>query len=392
MYISAIHSIWLLALSATVAVASAMEPLRCIMYLTGQHNVVPAKDAVADITHVILAFMRSEIFNVDETPSEFPLFTNVGEVRSKFAPGTKVMVAIGGWGDNQGFEEAAKSDTSRERWAKEVAAMVEAVGADGVDLDWEYPGGNWDDYKQIPNSEREWEIEAFVSLVEKLRAALSPGRLLSIAAPGKEVDLISFTSSTVPRIVKQVDFLNIMTYDLMNRRDTTTKHHSGVTDSQDAIQRYIDRGVPPHQVNLGLGYYVKWFLTQQCNVDGPRGCPTQPLEDPDTGADMGKTGAFSWHDETPEELAASFARAQADGNYDDDGSYSYWDDREWRWWSFDTVESIRHKMEDVVPRLNVGGVFAWGLGEDAPRFEHLGATLEGVRKHRDTSAAHKDEL
>lgn len=209
--------------------------------------------------------------------------------------------------------------------------------------------------------------------------------------PGKEIDLISFTSSTVPRIVKQADFLNIMTYDLMNRRDTVTKHHSGVTDSRDAIQRYISRGAPPHQVNLGLGYYVKWFMTQQCNVDDPRGCPTQPLEDPETGADMGKTGAFSWHDKTPEELVESFARAESEGSYDDDGSYSYWDDQEWRWWSFDTVESIRHKMEDLVPQLNVGGVFAWGLGEDAPRFEHLGATVEGIRKLRYTRTA-KDEL
>ncbi|KAK7424001.1 hypothetical protein QQZ08_008825 [Neonectria magnoliae] len=361
------------------------------MYLTGQHNVVPAKNAVADITHVILAFMRSETFNVDKTPSEFPLFTTVEEVRSKFVPGTKVMVAIGGWGDNEGFGVAAKTKTLRRRWAKQVAAMIEVVGADGVDVDWEYPGGNRDDYKLIPNSERVWEIEAFVSLIEELRDALSEGKLLSIAVPGKEIDLISFTPSTVPRIIKQADFLNIMTYDLMNRRDTITKHHSGVGDSRDAVQRYINRGAPPHQINLGLGYYVKWFMTQQCDADDPRGCPTQLLEDPKTGADMGKTGGFSWHDETLEDVAESFARAQAEGSYDDEGSYYYWDDREWRWWTFDTVESIRHKMEDLVPELNVGGVFAWGLGEDAPRFEHFEATVEGVRKNRHARAS-KEEL
>ncbi|KPM44626.1 hypothetical protein AK830_g1899 [Neonectria ditissima] len=361
------------------------------MYLTGQHNVIPAKDEVGDITHVILAFMRSETFNVDETPSQFPLFTTVDEVRSKFASGTKVMVAIGGWGDNEGFEVAAKSENSRRRWAKQVTAMVEAVGADGVDVDWEYPGGNRDDYKLIPNTKREWEIEAFVSLIEELRTALSQGKLLSIAVPGKEVDLISFTPSTVPRIVKQADFLNIMTYDLMNRRDTVTKHHSGVGDSREAIRRYIDRGALPHQVNLGLGYYVKWFMTQQCDADDPRGCPTQLLEDPETGADMGKTGGFSWHDKTPEDVAESFARAQAEGSYDDEGSYYYWDDREWRWWTFDTVESIRHKMEDLVPQLHVGGVFAWGLGEDASEFEHLRATIEGVRKNRHARAS-KEEL
>lgn len=84
--------------------------------------------------------MRSDTFNVDETPSEFPLFTTVETARSKFKPGTKVTVAIGGWGDSKGFEEAASDDASRKRWARQVNAMVEATGADGIDIDWEYPG------------------------------------------------------------------------------------------------------------------------------------------------------------------------------------------------------------------------------------------------------------
>lgn len=62
---------------------------------------------------------------------EYPLFTTVGEVRKKFTPGTKVLVAIGGWGDTEGFEIAAKSEESRERWAKGVKRMVEKLGADG---------------------------------------------------------------------------------------------------------------------------------------------------------------------------------------------------------------------------------------------------------------------
>ena len=50
------------------------------------------------------------------------------------------MVAIGGWGDSLGFEEAARDDASRKRWASRVAEMIDATGADGVDIDWEYPG------------------------------------------------------------------------------------------------------------------------------------------------------------------------------------------------------------------------------------------------------------
>lgn len=44
------------------------------------------------------------------------------------------MVAIGGWGDVSGFEEAAKTEEGRERWAKNVRVMVERTGADGISI------------------------------------------------------------------------------------------------------------------------------------------------------------------------------------------------------------------------------------------------------------------
>lgn len=94
----------------------------------------------ADITHVILAFMRSDTFNVDQSPPTWPLFATVDRVRPRFGPHTKVMIAIGGWGDSLGFEEAARDAQTRARWAGQVAAMVAQTGADGVDIDWEYPG------------------------------------------------------------------------------------------------------------------------------------------------------------------------------------------------------------------------------------------------------------
>lgn len=173
-----------------------------------------------------------------------------------------------------------------------------------------------------------------------------------------------------------------MTYDLMNRRDNVTKHHSGVQDSRQAIERYISRGAPNNKLNMGLGYYAKWFMTQECDITKPVGCPTELLEDPGTGADTGKCGSFSWHDIPPKELEESFARAQVRGFYDVDGSFYHWDRDERRWWSFDTPDSIDTKFDYIVQPLHLGGVFAWGLGEDAPDFEHLQATVEQVRKLR----------
>jgi GH18 family chitinase len=98
--------------------------------------------------------MSPNAFNGD-LPSSWP--GQVKNVRKKFPASTKIMVAIGGWGDTEGFSVAAKTRESRERFGRNVAAMVRDTGADGmhdlgdlrcwwtdlklgVDVDWEYPG------------------------------------------------------------------------------------------------------------------------------------------------------------------------------------------------------------------------------------------------------------
>lgn len=55
----------------------------------------------------------------------------VAEQRNNFAPGTKMIIGIGGWGDTAGFSEGAKTDDSRKLFAKNIVAMLEQTGADG---------------------------------------------------------------------------------------------------------------------------------------------------------------------------------------------------------------------------------------------------------------------
>jgi GH18 family chitinase len=101
--------------------------------------VIPEPEMVLDITHVIIAFMPSAHFNLKEV-SDWPLFTTVDEVRSKFAEGTKIMIAIGGWGDTVGFSKAATTVNTRRLFAKNVKAMVDATGADGKSISSPCPG------------------------------------------------------------------------------------------------------------------------------------------------------------------------------------------------------------------------------------------------------------
>ncbi|MCJ1382776.1 hypothetical protein MMC17_005889 [Xylographa soralifera] len=328
--------------------------------------------------------MRSDTFN-EAQPAVWPLFTTVETVRSQFPRGTAVMVAIGGWGDTTGFSQAAASESSRKLFAGNVKAMVDVTGADGVDIDWEYPGGNGEDYKKIPNVARTWEIDAYPKLLSEIRSALGPHKIISAAVPGLLRDMLAFTKSTVPAISASLDFFNVMTYDLMNRRDSVTKHHTGISLSLDAINVYGENGVPVEKMNLGFAFYIKWYRTDPNSTcdQNPVGCKTALMEDPVTGADLGKAGAFSWHDVVPEELSASYQRAMEHGRYDGEaGGHYYWDSAENLWWSWDTPEAITKKFPSVVEEKGLGGVFAWALGEDADTFTHLKAVTAGMEKLR----------
>lgn len=262
-------------------------------------------------------------------------------------------------------------------------------GGISADLD----SGNGEDYKQVPNKEKAWEIDAYPLLLSAIRNAIGPEMLVSAAVPGLVRDMLAFTTSTVPSIMASVDFLNVMTYDLMNRRDNVTKHHTGVALSTESVNEYLTNGASAHQLNLGFAFYVKFFRVHPDNhdkcVQHPVGCSTGLMEDPETGGDLGKTGGFSWHDSVPEEVSGSFNKALTEGAYDDElGGYYYFDSNEGIWWTFDNPPAIRNKFPAIVKAKKLGGVFAWGLGEDAPEFKHLIALNEGLKELEDE----RDEL
>ena len=187
----------------------------------------------------------------------------------------------------------------------------------------------------------------------------------------------------MPAISASLDFFNVMTYDLMNRRDNVTKHHTGIEASLTAITAYEDRGVPPEKMNLGFAFYIKWYKTDShggCD-ENPIHCKTALMEDPLTGADLGQAGGFSWHDRVPEEVAASYERAMLHGKYDSEhGGHYYWDSEENLWWSWDTPSAIAKKFPAIMDKKRLGGAFAWGLGEDADDFTHFEALTAEMKR------------
>ncbi|KAJ5198155.1 uncharacterized protein N7498_007272 [Penicillium cinerascens] len=415
--------------------AQTAASLRFAMYIDEYHTTdLPSTPQTAEIDYAIMAFAPTTLFNSDSPPS-FKPFEAVDTMRQRFAPGTKVMIAIGGWGDTAGFSAGAKDDASRARFAKNVASMLDDNGFDGVDIDWEYPGGNGQDYKQIPNADKVSEIETYPKFLAAVRQAIG-NKTLSIAVPGRKQDMIAWNKDTGPEIFKSVDMVNVMSYDLMNRRDNVTAFASSVQGSLAVIQDYLDFGADPELLNLGFAYYAKWFTTDpnsDCDVH-PIGCKVVQLENPD-GSDNGKSGAFTFEKSNmappPPNLTTSYngkcgyteatkcpdgtccsaygncgtaddfcmagclsdygtckgisitdswRRAEKYGKTDEkEGGQYYWDKDTNLFWTWDTPALIAEKFKDIVEAKNIGGVMAWSLGEDTYKFAHLDAMQDGVR-------------
>lgn len=90
-------------------------------------------EVAAGIDHVIPVFVPSKSFNTDP-PGNFTIFEDVAATRKRFDDGMKVLIAVGGWGDTDGFGIAAATEQSRTLFARNIATMLNVTGADGVGL------------------------------------------------------------------------------------------------------------------------------------------------------------------------------------------------------------------------------------------------------------------
>lgn len=119
---------------------------------------------------------------------------------------------------------------------------------------------------------------------------------MSAAVPGLQEDMMAFTAEQSPKIWESLDFVNVMTYDLMKRRHKTLRHHTDLNGSLTSIDRYIALGLAPSKINLGIALYAKWFAVDpaaNCNATLPIGCKARVLEN-EAGQDTGLSGAVTF--------------------------------------------------------------------------------------------------
>ncbi|MFE0462891.1 glycoside hydrolase family 18 protein [Kitasatospora sp. NPDC058965] len=357
-------------------------------------NAAGVGDAWADYQRPVSA--DESVDGVADTADQ-PLKGNFNQLRKLKAvnPQLKAVISLGGWSWSKYFSDAAATDASRQKF---VASCIDlylkgnlpqigsaeggaAAGAgvfDGIDIDWEYPGGGGDGGNVV----RPEDGHNYTLLMQEFRRQLDAlGRqqhkhyLLTDAVPsgeGKQAQL------EVRKVAKSVDWMNLMTYDFHGSWEAQgpTDHNANLySDPADAapdnkgysvdrvVQDYLDRGVPANRLVLGVPFYGYGWT-------GVPAGPRSGLYQPATGLAQGGNLPYKTIKDLPGQVFYDRAHG-ATWKYD--GT---------TFWSFDTPQLLSRKAE-YANENGLAGVMAWSLDNDDAQGSLVAALDKGLRADED---------
>jgi chitinase len=197
-------------------------------------------------------------------------------------PALKVLLSVGGWGSGN-FSEMASTAARREAFARSCKKMLDDYGADGVDIDWEYPGSSAAGISSSPNDKAN-----YTEMMKAIRSAIGTGKLLTLAS-SCDADFIDFKA-----ILPYVDFINIMAYDmasapqhnapLYREKDGKTSRVAGWYTCDEAVKAHLKAGIPAEKLVLGMPFYghgndTYGSFVYYCDIKGPKGTDTEKWDE-----------------------------------------------------------------------------------------------------------------
>ena len=251
-------------LNAQAAKKETKQSGRVVAYVTSWSGVMPEP---AYMTNIIYAFGHvNDTFDGVRIDNPERL-RRIVELK-KDNSGLQVQLAIGGWGSG-GFSEMAADPKLRKKFAEDCKRIVKEYCLDGIDIDWEYPGSAVAGITSSPDDKAN-----FTLMMKDLRKSLGKGKLLTMAS------IASAAFVDFPSVMKYLDFVNVMAYDLAS----APKHHSplhssatlGKKSAESSVKAHLDAGVPASKLVLGLPFYGRGSspygaLTYYRSIEVPEG-------------------------------------------------------------------------------------------------------------------------
>ncbi|HXR84378.1 MAG TPA: glycosyl hydrolase family 18 protein [Hanamia sp.] len=246
----------------------AQKPFSVIGYYAGPSTTLDSFE-VNKLTEIIFSFahLRGNQLGIMNARDSATLEEMV-RLKDK-NPKLKVIISLGGWGGCAPCSDVFSSKDDRKTFAKSVKEITQHFHTDGIDLDWEYPA-----IAGFPSHKYKSEDkENFTKLVKILRRTLGKSKEISFAAGG----FSGYIQKSIEwkKVMKKVDRVNLMSYDLVDGYATTTGNHTPLfsnskqTESTDhAVEEMLALGVPAHKIAIGAAFYAKVWQEVADTSDG----------------------------------------------------------------------------------------------------------------------------
>nr|CAD7602441.1 unnamed protein product [Timema genevievae] len=167
------------------------------------------------------------------------------------------------------FSLVFNNKTLRAEFVNSTTNFVEEHGFDGLDVDWEYP--------TIGKGTSPTDKVAFAETLADLRTRFTPlGLLLTIACPSPSGYIRK--SYDVTSIVRNVDFINLMTYDFHDTHESTTALNAPLFEREAdynkglnvnaGVENWLSSGAPAEKIVLGMGFFGTAFTLKNVSDNG----------------------------------------------------------------------------------------------------------------------------
>jgi chitinase len=340
----------------------AAQPYKVVAYYTGNGETIK-QYPVEKLTHIIYSFLKLQndtlTFRNDQQRKTVQQLVALKKQYSKL----KIMVCMGGWGGCAPCSQLFASAQHRNNFAKSVVALLKQYHIDGLDLDWEYPAIEGYPGHAYDKADK----NNFTELVKALRREMGSQFLLSFAAGG----FVKYLEESIDwsAVTPLVDFVNLMTYDLVNGYATVTGHHTLLYDykpeqesTRKCVNWLLNKNVPSSKLVIGAAFYARVWENVENNNNG-----------------LYQQGKF---------YKAVDYKDFANYFVDSSGFKYFWDDKaaapyqysasKKLFATFDDKRSIAEKAKFVRTK-KLGGIMFWELSGDVPKGGLVDAISEGLK-------------
>ncbi|MCL9683647.1 glycoside hydrolase family 18 protein [Legionella maioricensis] len=234
--------------------------------------------------HTILAPTAQDIENI--------------QLLRQIKPDLPIMIAVGGWGEREGFKPFLENEYQRTIFVKSVQELLAQYRLDGIDVDWE---------NELLASEQ--EISGVAALLKLLHEQIGKsGYCVTNAVPGTKAYWTQYPDASLWQAY--VNWTTVMAYDNYGTFGPRTEHAAALyephrineegypypnTSGNKAVQHYYKQGLAANKIILGIPFYCHSYFINNNTIVAQADAPGLhvPVLDPNISSQVSYMDAYT---------------------------------------------------------------------------------------------------